>query len=1045
MINFIYLIDLYRLFIFCGLLAGLGFPSWGYSLSLIDGKNFFYDFASDGALQRGTLGAYAGMYHLRVNGANYVGAISSLSPDGREVRREVFVEPKTGLEIRRHCYVAKMSQFARFSEILSNPTDTPITVEVEIFGNLGARQQAVSQQQHFLITDDIIDGVSGHLPVLLHYHSQVNSPVIAQVSLNDKQLSWTYSSVTIPAQSQRRLLYFVAQTTNLDAAREIATFIYNNSTALYENLGAVPLTELLNFQAPQPIARDGKPTDFSKAPFLKTGEIRTGQLVASDAWSKRRVAVPADGYALNLAANESVTIEMSALFNAYLYLFQDVKGEQLLLANDDQSADTTNAQLVFTAPQAGSYYLEATAYQRHEQGPYTLTIFANALNQPPHAHTFAITPTPLTAPASVTFTDFSQDLDGDIVERCWHFDDGTPLTCDTGATMTHDYESAGQYQVGLTVRDNDGAYAYVHAQVIIRWEAPGPGVVISLANTITGELAASDPRSQIRANAYTDRYQIASVTAGQTLIVDMRSEQFDSYLYLYDEFYQLLQAHDNGGISNSKNARLRYTPRENSPLFIEATSFTDNTLGNYTLSLQSANNSVTLPLRIEYTPTVTNPLQNILIARLPASFNASVIQWNFGDGSPVKITSAAVISHTYPETGDFTVTVVATNAHNEQLNGEQMVTVYAQLMAPSVQFQASPLFGENPLRVFFQNESLPHTLNSDLTRAGLRYSWQFADGQISSALNPAHTFLYGGTYHVTLQATDPTTQQRASMTMPITVIDRQNGEIPIIGTVRERPQVLMGGFDPMLIDVLDTQLKVFAIVRRGKTPLQTVRLIANGSDFGWVMQRMATYGNGDQRYETVINFLPGTFAVGSLTNLLGSQSGQFQIQAIDQAGQFHAFPNLEMGNNPPLLSGQKSLNLKPQPLTADRRSQPQVLAAGFDPALVHVGETTANLTGKNDGQFTIKAIVREGMFPIQQVILEQNQTELKLPLRWIETFSNGDKLYAVYYTYPSNSLNNNTLGDLFGVQAGQFKITVIDSMRQSHSFPEVKIGNFRAH
>jgi hypothetical protein len=51
-----------------------------------------------------------------------------------------------------------MSQFARFSEILSNPTDTPITVEVEIFGNLGARQQAVSQQQHFLITDDIIDG-----------------------------------------------------------------------------------------------------------------------------------------------------------------------------------------------------------------------------------------------------------------------------------------------------------------------------------------------------------------------------------------------------------------------------------------------------------------------------------------------------------------------------------------------------------------------------------------------------------------------------------------------------------------------------------------------------------------------------------------------------------------------------------------------------------------------------------------------------------------------------------------------------------------------
>jgi len=1017
------------------LMVGLGLPIGGYALSLMDGKNFVYDLASDGALQRGSLGVYAGMYHLRVNGANYAGGIARLSPDGREVRREVFVEPKTGLEIRRHCYVAKMSHFARLSEILRNPTDTPVTVEVEVFGNLGAVQQIKSQQEHFLIT--AANEASESLPVLLHYHSQVNNPVKAQVSLNGQQLSWTYASVTIPAQSQRRLVYFVAQTRDMSRANEIATLIYSNPPVLYESFGAVALTELLNFQAPQPIVRDEQSADFSNAPFLKVNEVRTGELVTADGWSKRRAAVPADGYALNLAANERVTIEMSALFNAYLYLFQDVKGEQLLLANDDQAVETTNAQLVFTAPQAGTYYLEATAHRRHERGPYTLTIFANALNQPPAAYAFATSPNPLTAPASVTFTDLSRDSDGEIVERCWHFDDGTPLTCETGASITHDYQAAGQYQVGLTVRDNQGAYAYVHQPVAIRWASPGPGVVISLSNTVTGELASSDQRSQIRANAYADRYQIASVTVGQTLVVDMQSEQFESYLYLYDEFDQLLQA-DGGG---SQQARLRYTPRENSPLFIEATSVADNVLGNYTLSLQPADNSVPLP--IEYSPTVGNPLATILIARLPASFNASVIRWELGDGSPVKITSAAVMTHTFPQVGDFMVTVTATNAMNEQLSGQQTVRVYSQLMAPTVQFQASPLFGEKPLRVFFQNESLPHALDAGLNRAGLRYTWQFADGHISSALNPAQTFTDGGTYHVTLQAIAPTTQQRASVTMPITVIDRQNGEVPIIGTVRERPQVLMGGFEPMLIDVLDTELKIFAVVRQGKTPLQTVRFIANGNDFGLVMQPVATYGNGDQRYETVMNFLPGTFAVGSLVDLLGSQPGQFQIQAIDQAGQFHAFPNLEMGNNPPLTSQPTALNLKPHSLTASRRHQPQVLAAGFDPALVHVSETTPNLTRKNDGQLMIKAIVREGMFPIQEVVLVQNQSELRWPLRLIETFSNGDRLYAVYYTYPSYSLNNNTLGDLFGAQPGQFQVMVIDSAQQFHRFPEVKIGNFR--
>ncbi len=1015
------------------------FSGPSYSLQLFDGQSFLYDIGPDGALMRGTREAYAGMYHLRVKGANYVGNILHLSPDGREVRREVFAEPGSGLEVRRNLYVSKTQNFARFSEILHNPTDAPITVEVEVYGKLGAgsRTVAVADQGNFLMTDDVIDDESGTMPVLLHYHSQVNSPVTATHTLRGNQLSWVYSNVTVPAQSQVRLIYFVAQTTDVAVAHQVATLVFSNPSALYEDMGQTARGQLLNFKAPKPIPRDDDEGDFSNAPFLNLGELRMGALEEDDAWSHRRMATPAEAYALNLAADETVTIRMSAPFNAYLYLFQDIKGETLVTANDDSGVNTTHAEIVFTATESGTYYIEATAHNRNERGQYALEILAGALNRPPHAYPFEFKQENSTAPAAFTLTDFSTDTDGEIEERCWQFGDGTPISCDASETITHTYQQAGSYSVGLTVRDNDGAYAY-HNESISIGSTP-TGIVLRVSNTVPGELASSDTRSQTRTNAFADRYRITSVTVGQELVIDMISDEFDSYLYLYDAFNRLLHQDDNSG--GGTQARLRYTPMHSGELLVEATSFQDHSLGRYTLTLELANNNTAIKVPIEVSPSLDNPLQYLFMGRLPDSFEATFLRWQFGDNSKEVGTDEAVVSHTYSESGQFTVTVTATNADNQQASGHLTFTVNNHKMAPQARFRASPLFGEKPLRVFFENESTPSGLG-DPQDTQLSYLWQFGDGEVSTDTNPAHTFSQGGTYHVTLQAYSSLTRQRASYSLPITVIDRNSAEVPMIGKVRELPQVLMAGFDPILVDLLDTDVKIFAIVRPGKAPLSTVRFIANGSDFGLVMQHVATYANGDQRYETVFTYPQGLFPVSTLSNLFGEQTGQYRIQAIDQVGQFHAFPNLEIGNNPPLFFTTKSLNIEPLHQAGIRRRQPQVLAAGFDPILVHKSHTTPSLTAGSDAEFMVKAIVREGLFPIQRVTIEQNQGGLNLPMRLQETLPNGDQLYAVNYTYPADSLEMGTLGNLFGVAPGQFTVRVVDRALQSHRFPEVKIGNF---
>jgi len=585
------------------------------------------------------------------------------------------------------------------------------------------------------------------------------------------------------------------------------------------------------------------------------------------------------------------------------------------------------------------------------------------------------------------------------------------------------FEQPGQYSVGLIVRDEHDQYGYRNQQVDVRLTPEG--VVLPVSNTVLGELASADPRSQTRPNAFADRYRLTSIPSGQELVIEMTSEQFDSYLYLYDEFNRLLRQDNNSG--RAQQARIRYTPVHQGDLLVEATSFKDNTLGSYRLSLELGQQRPIREVPIEASTSLSNPLQNLLIARLPSSFETQFVLWDFGDGSPVAATDIAVVSHVYPHSGQFAVTVTAMDAQGQELIGEQSFIINQQPFIPVARFRASPLFGESPLRVFFNNESF-----SSIDGDELSYVWQFGDGKVSTLLNPAHTFSQEGTYQVILHAYSGRNQQSASYSVPISVIDRSSPLIPVVNPARLRPQVLMAGFDPMLVDVLDTDVKVFAIVRPGAEPIQNVRIMQNNSDFILVMQHVATYANGDQRYEAVITLAKGELPVTTYTNLFGDQLGQFRIQVIDQAEQFHAFPNLEIGHNPPLTAAPTSLHIEPLRQAGIRRRQPQVLAAGFDPALVDI----------NESEFLVKAIVREGLLPIQQVLLMANQAEFSLPMRLQEVLPNGDKLFVVNYTYPHDTVEMGTWGHLFGDQPQQFQIKVIDQAHYVHQFPQLKIGNF---
>jgi len=256
--------------------------------------------------------------------------------------------------------------------------------------------------------------------------------------------------------------------------------------------------------------------------------------------------------------------------------------------------------------------------------------------------------------------------------------------------------------------------------------------------------------------------------------------------------------------------------------------------------------------------------------------------------------------------------------------------------------------------------------------------------------------------------------------------------------VKGRLQVIMAGFDPMLIDFGDaeTAFKIMAVVREGPVPIRQVSLKANHeaiSVFGASMILEGQLENGDKVY-SLKYVLPKETAYAirgtPLPNLFGSQLGEYNITAIDQAQEIHEFPDLNIGNNPDVMV--HALTQAP-PYTSRgiRRYRPQVIMAGFDPMLLDFG----------DDSFQIKAVVREGTQPIQNVTLQNGSGTFRFAMNREGDIGNGDIMYTTEFAFARGSLPLGSLRELFGDEdpIGEHVIEVIDLAQQKHAFPALEV------
>jgi plastocyanin len=146
-------------------------------------------------------------------------------------------------------------------------------------------------------------------------------------------------------------------------------------------------------------------------------------------------------------------------------------------------------------------------------------------------------------------------------------------------------KAAGTYYVVAQSLKDDGLGNFTVRLDTLPAVIIKPPVAVTLGETYTGELADTDPAVDDK-GAYYDLYRITA-RKGQKLIIEMKGAgDLDAFVgigTMMGDTVHIDETDDDGG--GEKNARLRYTVKEDGTFIIRAQALESNATGSYTLKV----------------------------------------------------------------------------------------------------------------------------------------------------------------------------------------------------------------------------------------------------------------------------------------------------------------------------------------------------------------------------------------------------------------------------------------------------------------------------
>jgi hypothetical protein len=270
---------------------------------LWDANNRLFDVQAGGQVNAGSASIFNGD-----GAANRAAFALDVSHDGATTRfaggevptvedggREIVVRQENlfGLSVTRKIFVPRAGYFARYLEILRNPTANPVTVDLTITGHVSGAGVVVD---HSSSGDSMLDvsspdtadswfvaGRTDALGVAFVFDGAGASSRVSQLALAPMQTGSTHfaratygwSSVTIPAGGTVAVMHFGVQQLTREAARASAERLATLPPEALSGLSADELAAVSNFELPA----DGQ-SAVAALPAL-TGSV-TGKVLEAD-------------------------------------------------------------------------------------------------------------------------------------------------------------------------------------------------------------------------------------------------------------------------------------------------------------------------------------------------------------------------------------------------------------------------------------------------------------------------------------------------------------------------------------------------------------------------------------------------------------------------------------------------------------------------------------------------------------------------------------------------------------------------------------------
>jgi len=197
----------------------------GLGIDLFDGDGFEWDIRGNGEISNGTSDAYDGGLELAVNGASFpFQSEGFLELGGRQVR--IGPVELGGLRVTRRIYVPDDERFARFLEVLDNPSSVAQTATVLLETDLGSDGGTVlvatsssdavfDTGDDWLVTDDAEDG--GRDPSMAHVigtpRAAIRPSRVFTNAPGDDEFEYEFE-VTVPANGRAIVMHFAVQNAN---------------------------------------------------------------------------------------------------------------------------------------------------------------------------------------------------------------------------------------------------------------------------------------------------------------------------------------------------------------------------------------------------------------------------------------------------------------------------------------------------------------------------------------------------------------------------------------------------------------------------------------------------------------------------------------------------------------------------------------------------------------------------------------------------------------------------------------------------------------